>query len=204
MESAFGFISVPSAAASSVELPHHFVFSGVTNDATADKTGSGGAKFFLQNQRPICAAKQTVCSGDHIEPIFRLLLARMVYQKQTDSQLFGKRFQFADNLIIAGIAAFFVSGFPNLLQRVDNNKVCIRVFPAKGLDLLVKSAAQRLCCIGKVERGRNICTEHTIKPLLQSLLIVLQSQIENRSLLHRKIPEWFSAADMKGKLRHEK
>ena len=101
----------------------------------------------------------------------------MVYQKQTDSQLFGKRFQFADNLIIAGIAAFFVSGFPNLLQRVDNNKVCIRVFPAKGLDLLVKSAAQRLCCIGKVERGRNICTEHTIKPLLQSLLIVLQSQI---------------------------
>ena len=43
MESAFGFISVPSAAASSVELPHHFVFSGVTNDATADKTGSGGA-----------------------------------------------------------------------------------------------------------------------------------------------------------------
>ena len=128
----------------------------------------------------------------------------MVYQKQTDSQLFGKRFQFADNLIIAGIAAFFVSGFPNLLQRVDNNKVCIRVFPAKGLDLLVKSAAQRLCCIGKVERGRNICTEHTIKPLLQSLLIVLQSQIENRSLLHRKIPEWFSAADMKGKLRHEK
>ena len=43
MESAFGFSFVPSAAASSVELPHHFVFSGVTNDATADKTGSGGA-----------------------------------------------------------------------------------------------------------------------------------------------------------------
>ena len=39
----FGFSSVPSAAAGSVELPHHFVFSGVTNDATADKTGSGGA-----------------------------------------------------------------------------------------------------------------------------------------------------------------
>ena len=54
---------------------------------------------FLQNQRPICAAEQTVCSGDHIEPIFRLLLARMVYQKQTDSQLFGKRFQFADKPI---------------------------------------------------------------------------------------------------------
>ena len=33
MESAFGFSSVLSAAASSVELPHHFVFSGVTNDA---------------------------------------------------------------------------------------------------------------------------------------------------------------------------
>lgn len=204
MESAFGLSSVPSAAASSVELPHHFSFSGVTNNATADKTGSGGAKFFLQNQCPICAAEQAVCSGDHIEPIFCLLLARMVYQKQTDSQLFGKRFQFADTLIIAGIAAFFISGFPNLLQRVDNDKVCIRVFPAKGLDLLVKSTAQRLCCIGKVERVRNICTEHTIKPLLQSLLIVLQSQIENRSLLHRKISEWFSAADMKGKLRHEK
>ena len=65
-----------------------------------------GAKFFLQNQCPICAAEQTVCSGDHIEPIFRLLLARMVYQKQTDSQLFGKRFQFADTLIIAGIMRY--------------------------------------------------------------------------------------------------
>ena len=127
----------------------------------------------------------------------------MVYQKQTDSQLFGKRFQFADNLIIAGIAAFFVSGFPNLLQRVDNDKVCIRVFPAKGLDLLVKSTAQRLCCIGKVECGRDVRAEHTIKPLLQSLLIVLQGQIENRSLMYFVAPQVLPGTDMVGDLRHQ-
>ena len=59
-----------------------------------------GAKFFFAESAPPSAQpSKTVCSGDHIEPIFRLLLARMVYQKQTDSQLFGKRFQFADKPI---------------------------------------------------------------------------------------------------------
>ena len=63
-------------------------------------------------------------------------------------------------------------------QRVDNDKVCIRVFPTKGLDLLVKSAAQRLCCVEKIECGRSIRAEHPIKLLLQSLLIVLQKPLD--------------------------
>ena len=91
--------------------------------------------FLLEQERAIRCAEQTICAGNHIESIIGRLLARMMHQQQTNAAFVGKAFQTGHHFIIAGIAALFAAVLPDFLQRIDNDKPCVRVFTNKALEL---------------------------------------------------------------------
>ena len=91
--------------------------------------------FLLEQERTIRRAEQTICAGNHIESIIGLLLARMMHQQQTNTAFVGKAFQAGHHFIIAGIAAFFAAVLPDFLQRVNDDKARVRMFPHKAFEL---------------------------------------------------------------------
>ena len=78
------------------------------------------------------------------------------------------------------------------------------MLPDEPFKLLIKSCAELLCIYCKMEVIRSLYAEHTGHTLLQSLIIILQRKVKNRTLVDFIIPERLSGADVIGKLRHEK
>ena len=162
-----------------------------------------GALGFLQKKCSIRCTEQTICARDHIEHIVRFLLASVMHQDQTQSAAIGKAFQPGNDIVVAGVAVRFAADLTNLLQGIDDNEPGIRVLANKTLQLLVQSFPKLSRSCSKKELIRDFHIEHLIHPALETLVIILQRQIQNRSLPHRVIPERCPGTDMVGELRDQ-
>lgn len=93
----------------------------------------------MQQKGSVCRTQQTIRAGDQIEFILCLLLAGVMNKQQANAVFIGKRFQFSDNFIIAGIAVCISTGFADFLQCVDDNKSGIWVFLHKPFKLFFQT-----------------------------------------------------------------
>lgn len=99
----------------------------------------GSPALLLQQKGSVCRTQQTIRAGDQIEFILCLLLAGVMNKQQANAVFIGKRFQFSDNFIIAGIAVCISTGFADFLQCVDDNKSGIWVFLHKPFKLFFQT-----------------------------------------------------------------
>ena len=109
--------------------------------------------FLLHKQRPIRAAEQSCCTGDHFEAVTGRLLAGVVDGQDADAVLVGKLLELADDLIIAGVAVSLAADFPDFLHSVDDNEPGVGMFPHEVLKLLVQpvsNLARRSCKVQPV------------------------------------------------------
>ena len=127
-----------------------------------------------------------------------------MHQEQAHTIFVSKLLHPAHDVIIVGIAVSIGADLADFLQGVDDNEPGIGMLPDEPFKLLIKSCAELLCIYCKMEVIRSLYAEHTGHTLLQSLIIILQRKVKNRTLVDFIIPERLSGADVIGKLRHEK
>ena len=96
------------------------------------------ALFLLHEKRPVCAAEQSCCAGDHFEAVTGRLLAGVVDGQNADAVLVGKLLELADDLIITGVAVCLAADFPDFLHGVDDNESGVGMFPHEVLKLFVQ------------------------------------------------------------------
>ena len=121
----------------------------------------------------------------------------------THSVLLSKSFQPTDNLIVTSIAVSISWHLTHLLQGVHNYQSGAGVFPKKESQLLIQSIANLFGAYSKEKFSITFHTKHSGHTFLQSLIIILQSQIEYRSgLFDLILPDRLSGTNMVGKLRH--
>ena len=109
----------------------------------------------------------------------------------------------ADDFIITGIAVSLAARFTDFLHGVNDNELGIRMLPHEVFKLLIKTVPHLICRCCKM---KIICVLHAIHhkhPALDALEIILQRQIQHRSLMDSILPELLPCADMIGKLRHK-
>ena len=88
-----------------------------------------------------------------------------------------KTLEFADDLIVAGVAVRLASGFPNLLHGVNDNQLRVGAFLYEILKLLVKTVSDFVCCRCKMQAGGIRHAVHHKHPALDSLEIILQREV---------------------------
>ena len=115
-----------------------------------------------------------------------------------------KTLELSDDLIVAGVAVSLASGLPNLLHGVNDNQLRVGVFLYEILKLLVKNVSDFVCCRCKMQAGGIRHAVHHKHPTLDSLEIILQCKVQNRTLMDFIAPQPSPCADMVGKLRYQK
>ena len=115
-----------------------------------------------------------------------------------------KTLELSDDLIVAGVAVSLASGLPNLLHGVNDNQLRVGVFLYEILKLLVKTVSDFVCCRCKMQAGGIRHAVHHKHPALDSLEIILQRKVQNRTLVDFIAPQPLPCADMVGKLRYQK
>ncbi len=162
------------------------------------------ALFLLHEKRPVRAAEQSCCTGDHFEAVTGRLLAGVVDSQDTDAVLVGKLLEPTDDLIITGVAVCLAADFPDFLHGVNDNESGIWMFPHEVLKLLVQpvsNLARSGCKVQPVGVVDAVHHEHTA---LDALKIVLQGKVQHRTGMDFAAPQSFARADMIGDLRHQK
>ena len=127
-----------------------------------------------------------------------------MYQQKADSIFVSELLQPADDFIIAGVAVRLSADLPNFLKGIHDYQSCVRMLFEKQLQLIFQTAPDLLCAGGKVEFLCAVHSEHPEHPILQPLVIVLQSQIEDCAFVNGIIPQRLPGADVVSKLGNQK
>ena len=122
--------------------------------------------FLLHQERPIRAAQQAGCTGNHLKTVSRRLLSGMVDDQDADAISVSKFLQLADHLIVAGVAVTVTHRLPDFLQGIHDNEFDIAVFPNKLFQLFIQAAADHFSVGGEVEGACPLHAEHTEHPAL--------------------------------------
>ena len=88
-----------------------------------------------------------------------------------------KTLEFADDLIVAGVAVCFAADLPDFLHGVDDNEFGVGVFPHEILKLFVQPVSDFVCCRCKMQAGGIRHAVHHKHPALDSLEIILQREV---------------------------
>ena len=76
--------------------------------------------------------------------------------------IISKPFQPPHNLIVIGIAELLTAGLPDFLEGVNDNQLCVGVFPHKLLKLFVQPSAKLFGADGKVQVLCTVRSEHSV------------------------------------------
>ena len=85
-----------------------------------------------------------------------------MYQQETNFLIIRKPLQPSYDLIIIGVAEFLPTSLPDFLKGVNNNQLCIGMFPHKPLKLFIQTGAKLFGADGKVQMFRTVRPEHSI------------------------------------------
>lgn len=115
-----------------------------------------------------------------------------------------KTLELADDLIVAGVAVSLAASFSDLLHGVNDNEFGVGMLTYKIFKLLIKTVSDFVCCRCKMQAGGIRHAVHHKHPALDSLEIILQCKVQNRTLMDFIAPQPLPCADMVGKLRYQK
>ena len=118
--------------------------------------------------------------------------------------LVGEGLQELDQLIILRIAVLLAADLPNPLQSIDDDQCCIRMSGDELLQLSLQPVGYRAGFCNQIEAVAALHTEHPGQAFLEPCVVILERQIEHRSLPDRVIPERDPGCDMVGQLCHKK
>ena len=127
----------------------------------------------------------------------------MVNGQNTDAVLVGELLQLADDFIIAGVTVSLAANLSDFLHRVNDNELGIGMLIHKELKLFVQAVSDFVCRCCEVEIAAVLYAVHHKHTALDSLVIVLQCEIQYRSLMHFVVPQLFACADVICDLCHQ-
>ena len=128
----------------------------------------------------------------------------MMDGQDTDTVLVGKLLEFADDLIIAGVAVCLTADFADFLHGVDDNEFGVGMLAHEILKLLVQPVSDLARSGCKVQPVGVVDAVHHEHTALDALKIIFQSEVQHRAGMDFAAPQGFSRADMIGDLRHQK
>ena len=135
--------------------------------------------FLLQDECAIRRTEQAVCPRNHVEAVLGFHLARMMNHQQAHVVLVAERLEFGHDLIIAGVVVLVSAEFPNLLQRIHDDELGVRVFLHEQVKLIAQSAAKRPGLRGEVQRICALHAKHLEQTLLNPRVVVLQGEVQD-------------------------
>ena len=116
--------------------------------------------------------------------------------EHTQPELVRELLELPDDLVVVPVAVRLAAQLAHLLQRVDDDKTCVRVLAHELLKLRVEAAAELLRAYGKVQFLRTLYAEHPVHSSLQSLIAVLKREVEHCALVDFAVPELLSRGNV--------
>ena len=113
-----------------------------------------------------------------------------------------KLLEFADDLIIAGVAVRLAADFPDFLHGVNDNESGVWMFLHEVFKLFVQSASDFPGSGCKVQPVGVVDAVHHEHTALDALKIIFQGKVQHRTGMNFAAPQGFARADMVGNLRH--
>lgn len=107
----------------------------------------------------------------------------MVDDENTDAMPVCELLEPADDFIIAGVAVSLTTDFTDFLHGINYDELGIGMLPDKEIKLFIESVADLICHRCKVEFFTILHAVHHKHSALDSLVIVLQSKVEYRTLV---------------------
>ena len=127
----------------------------------------------------------------------------MVDGQNTDAMLVGELLQLADDFIIAGVTVSLAADLTDFLHGVYDDELGVGMLIHKELKLFVQTVSDFICRCCEVEIAAVLHAVHHKHSALDSLIIVLQCEIQHRSLMHFVVPQLFACADVICDLCHQ-
>ena len=159
---------------------------------------------YADQECSVCTTEKSCCAGDRFKAVSGWLFSCVMDGNDANAVSVRKTLELSDDLIVAGVAVSLASGLPNLLHGVNDNQLRVGVFLYEILKLLVKTVSDFVCCRCKMQAGGIRHAVHHKHPALDSLEIILQCKVQNRTLMDFIAPQPLPCADMVGKLRYQK
>ena len=148
----------------------------------------------LQNERRIRTAHQPRRSGDHVKGITGRLLAGVVDQEDRNVKPVGDAFQDRHGSVVSGVTVIFGFHVPDLLERIDQNKVHCRTLSQEIDELFLKSVSDHLRFRDDPDLS-GVPVRHVHQSALYAGERIFETEVQHLARVTGKVPDRLTGGD---------